>query len=131
MNTTLESMNRWQRRRLLRENRGLLARVARQTGRDRSTVCRVFWGKATSRRIQEALERLMRDRTTFIIAHRLSTVMNADEILVLDGGRIIERGTHAELATAGGLYAKLCEVQFKRAQEKIEEHIEAAKRGLL
>ena len=57
MNTTLESMNRWQRRRLLRENRGLLARVARQTGRDRSTVCRVFWGKATSRRIQEALER--------------------------------------------------------------------------
>ncbi len=80
--------------------------------------------------IQEALERLMRDRTTFIIAHRLSTVMNADEIIVLDKGRIVERGTHAELATAGGLYAKLCEVQFKRAQEKIEEHLAAAKREL-
>ncbi|MBC7287169.1 MAG: ABC transporter ATP-binding protein [Armatimonadetes bacterium] len=78
--------------------------------------------------IQEALERLMRDRTTFIIAHRLSTVMNADEIVVLDGGRIVERGTHAELATAGGLYARLCEVQFKRAQDKIEEHLEAARR---
>ncbi len=77
--------------------------------------------------IQEALETLMKGRTTFIIAHRLSTVMNADEILVLDHGRIVERGTHAELATAGGLYEKLCEVQFKRAQEKIEEHQAALK----
>ncbi|MCD6352307.1 MAG: ABC transporter ATP-binding protein [Armatimonadetes bacterium] len=76
--------------------------------------------------IQEALERLMKDRTTFIIAHRLSTVMNADEIVVLEDGRIVERGTHAELATAGGVYAKLCEVQFKRAQDKIEEHLAAA-----
>ncbi len=72
--------------------------------------------------IQEALDKLMRNRTTFTIAHRLSTVMNADQILVLDHGQIVERGTHAELATAGGLYAKLCEVQFKRGQEKIEEH---------
>lgn len=80
--------------------------------------------------IQEALERMMRDRTTFIIAHRLSTVMNADEIVVLDRGRIVERGTHAELATAGGLYAKLCEVQFKRAQDKIEEHLMAARREM-
>jgi subfamily B ATP-binding cassette protein MsbA len=79
--------------------------------------------------IQEALERLMRDRTTFIIAHRLSTVMNADQILVLDQGRIVERGTHAELATAGGLYAKLCEVQFKRAQDKIDEHLLEASRA--
>lgn len=79
--------------------------------------------------IQEALERLMRDRTTFIIAHRLSTVMNADQILVLDQGRIVERGTHAELATAGGLYAKLCEVQFKRAQDKIDEHLLQASRA--
>jgi ABC-type multidrug transport system fused ATPase/permease subunit len=77
--------------------------------------------------IQEALETLMKGRTTFIIAHRLSTVMNADEILVLDHGKIVERGTHAELATAGGLYEKLCEVQFKRAQEKIEEHQAALK----
>jgi subfamily B ATP-binding cassette protein MsbA len=80
--------------------------------------------------IQEALERLMRDRTTFIIAHRLSTVMNADEIVVLDRGRIVERGTHAQLATAGGLYAKLCEVQFKRSQDKIEAHLEAARREM-
>ncbi len=77
--------------------------------------------------IQEALERLMRDRTTFIIAHRLSTVMNADEIVVLDEGRVVERGQHAELATAGGLYAKLCEVQFKRAQDKIDEHLATAR----
>ncbi len=80
--------------------------------------------------IQEALERLMRDRTTFIIAHRLSTVMNADEIVVLDQGRIVERGRHAELATAGGLYAKLCEVQFRRAQDKIDEHLATARRDL-
>lgn len=72
--------------------------------------------------IQEALEKLMKNRTTFSIAHRLSTVMNADQILVLDHGQVVERGTHAELAVAGGLYAKLCEVQFKRGQEKIEEH---------
>lgn len=77
--------------------------------------------------IQEALERLMTNRTTFIIAHRLSTVMNADEIVVLDEGRVVERGTHAELATAGGLYEKLCEVQFKRAQEKVEEHLAKVK----
>ncbi|NLO74899.1 MAG: ABC transporter ATP-binding protein [candidate division WS1 bacterium] len=72
--------------------------------------------------IQEALVTLMKNRTTFTIAHRLSTVMNANEILVMDHGEIVERGTHAELATAGGLYSKLCEVQFRRGQEKIEEH---------
>jgi len=75
--------------------------------------------------IQEALEYLMQGRTTFTIAHRLSTVMNADEILVLDYGAIVERGTHAELATAGGIYEMLCEVQFKQAMEKMEEHEEA------
>lgn len=73
--------------------------------------------------IQEALDNLMKGRTTFTIAHRLSTVMNADCILVLDQGKIVERGTHAELATAGGLYARLCEVQFNKAQEKVEEHL--------
>ena len=57
MNTTLNELNRRQRRRLLRENRGLLARVARETDRDLSTVSRVFWGKATSRHILDALER--------------------------------------------------------------------------
>ena len=47
--------------------------------------------------VQEALDRLMRDRTTFVIAHRLSTITNADVIVVLEGGRIVEQGTHAEL----------------------------------
>lgn len=72
--------------------------------------------------IQEALEHLMKNRTTFTIAHRLSTVMNADIILVLDHGRIVERGKHAELATAGGVYEMLCEVQFNQAVEKMREH---------
>lgn len=75
--------------------------------------------------IKEALEYLMQGRTTFTIAHRLSTVMNADEIIVLDYGRIVERGTHAELATAGGIYEMLCDVQFRQAVEKMEEHEEA------
>jgi subfamily B ATP-binding cassette protein MsbA len=72
--------------------------------------------------IQEALEYLMQGRTTFTIAHRLSTVMNADEIIVLDYGHVVERGTHAELATAGGIYEMLCDVQFRQAVEKMEEH---------
>ena len=63
--------------------------------------------------IQEALERLMVGRTTFIIAHRLSTVMNADRILVVSNGRIIEHGTHAELiASAGRAYYHLYTRQY-------------------
>ncbi|MFP4249717.1 MAG: ABC transporter ATP-binding protein [Armatimonadota bacterium] len=77
--------------------------------------------------IQDALEKLMVGRTTFTIAHRLSTVMNADEIIVLDYGEVVERGTHAELATAGGIYEMLCDVQFRQAVEKMEEHEEALK----
>jgi len=73
--------------------------------------------------IQQALGELMKGRTSFVIAHRLSTVMNADLILVLDEGRIVERGVHAELATKpDGLYAHLCEIQFKRAEEKLKEY---------
>jgi ABC-type multidrug transport system fused ATPase/permease subunit len=61
--------------------------------------------------IRDGLRRLRRGRTTFVIAHRLSTIQSADQILVLDRGRIVERGTHAELLRAGGLYRSLYERQ--------------------
>lgn len=63
--------------------------------------------------IQEALQRVMEGRTSFVIAHRLSTVLAADRILVLDGGHIVEEGTHASLLAQGGLYARLYETQFR------------------
>lgn len=61
----------------------------------------------TERHIQEAMERLMQGRTSFVIAHRLSTVRNADQILVIDGGEVIERGTHDELLEQKGFYYRL------------------------
>jgi ATP-binding cassette subfamily B protein len=66
----------------------------------------------SERLIQAALERLMEGRTTIAIAHRLSTILRADQILVYDRGRILERGTHAELLAHGGLYARLYREQF-------------------
>jgi ATP-binding cassette subfamily B protein len=64
--------------------------------------------------IQEALGRMYTNRTSIVIAHRLSTILSADLILVMDKGRIIERGTHQELLALGGLYAHLYETQFNK-----------------
>ena len=67
--------------------------------------------------IQRALADVMRDRTTFVIAHRLSTVRNADLILVLDRGRIVERGTHGELLAYGGMYRRIHDLQLKPQED--------------
>jgi subfamily B ATP-binding cassette protein MsbA len=66
----------------------------------------------SERMIQQALQRLMRDRTTLVIAHRLSTIERAEQIVVMDQGRVVERGTHAELLALAGHYAALHRMQF-------------------
>jgi ATP-binding cassette subfamily B protein len=62
--------------------------------------------------VQRALKTALVGRTSLVIAHRLSTIAGADQILVIDGGRVAERGTHGELLAAGGLYAELYRTQF-------------------
>jgi ABC-type multidrug transport system fused ATPase/permease subunit len=61
------------------------------------------------------MQRLLEGRTSVVIAHRLSTVLHADQILVIEAGRIVERGRHAELLAAGGVYARLYNEQFRGA----------------
>ena len=65
--------------------------------------------------IRAELEKLMAERTSIVIAHRLATVLSCDRILVLDQGRIVEEGTHASLTASGGLYARLAKLQFETA----------------
>lgn len=70
----------------------------------------------SERLVQDALQRLMPERTTLVIAHRLSTIEHADQVLVMDHGRIVERGTHVELLAMGGLYEHLYNMQFRERQ---------------
>jgi ATP-binding cassette, subfamily B, bacterial MsbA len=70
----------------------------------------------SERLVQDALNRLIPDHTTLVIAHRLSTVEHADQVLVLDAGRLVEQGTHAELLARGGLYAHLHRMQFRETE---------------
>jgi ATP-binding cassette, subfamily B, bacterial len=79
----------------------------------------------TEAQVQEALERLMRNRTTIVIAHRLSTIHNADVIVVVDQGRVIEQGNHRELIDRQGVYARLYRLQYGRSAE-----VEAVKAGI-
>ena len=71
--------------------------------------------------VQRALDLAMKDRTTLIIAHRLATVQSADRILVFDGGKIVEEGTHAELTKQNGTYARLVAMQFGLAAQGATE----------
>lgn len=74
----------------------------------------------SERLVQKAIDELSRDRTTLVIAHRLSTVQNADQIAVLDQGQVVEVGTHSELLNKGGYYSELCAIQFS---EKVKDDL--------
>jgi len=73
----------------------------------------------SERLVQQAIERLMRERTVLVIAHRLATVRDADEIVVLDGGKVVQRGSHEELLRAGGLYRRLYDFQFRSEEPAV------------
>jgi ATP-binding cassette, subfamily B, multidrug efflux pump len=83
----------------------------------------------TERQIQHALEALLTGRTSFVIAHRLSTVRHADLVLVIEAGQIVERGTHASLIAAQGAYHRLYMRQFLRTEEDEEEAADYAAAG--
>ena len=75
-------------------------------------LCRLL-DNESERLVQDALDHLIPDRTTLVIAHRLSTIEHADQVLVLDQGRLVEQGTHAGLLARDGLYAHLYRMQFR------------------
>ncbi len=77
----------------------------------------------SERLVQQAIDRLLEGRTVFVIAHRLSTIQHATQILVLDRGRVVERGTHRELLAAGGTYARLHQMQFRDEGNATREEI--------
>jgi subfamily B ATP-binding cassette protein MsbA len=80
----------------------------------------------SERAVQTALARLMRGRTTLVIAHRLSTVAAADRIYVLDQGQLVETGVHQELLALGGTYARLHALQFREGEADTGDDIEAS-----
>jgi ATP-binding cassette subfamily B protein/subfamily B ATP-binding cassette protein MsbA len=77
----------------------------------------------TEYKIQQALHEVMKGRTTFIIAHRISSLKHADEVLVLDRGKIVERGVHEQLVNQNGLYQRVYDIQYQDQKQIMQSHI--------